>query len=608
MTFPVAILLALTALLAALGFTFTAPPLWSSEIAHDCYQVGLFPDQCNQAALAIGTQSSVTFALSGILILLGAHWWSRRHAVKQGGLPPVSVSAAMAGSALLILAHLVGRHFGQLHASRIEEISSYSTFISLENLLWPLLLQIGVIETDMRRRLGVIGLLVCIMALTPYRTALLTILLFGFAVPMAETLWAARREGWPRARLRMAAALGGLALLLSAGALWSVYVDRIMADSPTLQTQIQRMNQLITSEWRRGKQLPENLQSRREALQRTKSVPLVKMTLPPPVQTEMTEAQANQVMSLPPAMRSLAQRVTIPIFQAVELRQLALNGPLPGILDEIANKLRLSDALSLNEFLYQKMYGGGGTGQTTSLYYGEAIAYFPYFPLAWMILAPLMIGFVWVMFRTRLIDAPVLFAVALWRSSVAGLVTILPSLILQSAALAAMVLLGRRLARLPGFEPAINWCRNGAFVSLAVVLGLHAWETQVRNHILNLAIASPRPECWLTSLSAGTPDLNQVMESHGIHSRGYAGGGLSFYRKRPVLSLIQIPEGNRIAESRPELLASLKPLVDCIDGVDLPEPLVVTEWTVPLNGSVPLLITALGLLVASLWRRPRFRA
>ncbi len=608
MNFPVAILMSLCALSAALGFSLAAPPLWSPEIASLCFQSGLDGGQCTRAALSVGLDSTLTFAAAGVLILLADRRWRRHRPVAGGSLPPTAVALAMIATALLLTAHLTARHFGALHASRIEEIAAYSTYISLENLAWPLLLQLCVSERDPRRRLGLIGLLTGIMALTPYRAVLLTIALFGLILPMIAEI---RRQrcadgGWRR--FRLATLQGGLCLLLMAGALWSVYIDRIAADSPLLQDEIQHMNRTIASSWNRNPALAGELQSRRAALgrlhrrrHRRPDQPRDDTAAPPPV-VQLPAQDIQTLTTLPAPLRRLAQRVTTPLFQAVTLDSLGRQQPLPDILDEILGKFRLSKRLTLNEFLYQKLYGGHGTGQTTALYYGEAIAYCPRFPLFWMILAPALVGLAWIVLRSRLIDAPVLFAVALWRSSTAGLVTILPSLVLQAGTLAAMAWCGRRPAP-PWLRRLIGPVLNGVMALLILGLAFNCWETQTRRQIWNVAIAAPRPECWLTSLNDGVPDLDAALRRQGLLSRSYAGGGLSFFHKLPVLSLVQIPEGSPRLAQDGAVLAAMTSLVDCLPGTPPTPPTVLTSWTVPLNGSVPLQLLALTLLAAAF--RPR---
>lgn len=600
----VALLLTLAFLAVAAGFTLTSPSLWSPEIASDCFNIGLDPGQCTEAALRVGLYSSTTFALAGILCLAAERWWRKRHAPLSITLPPAAVSMVMAASALVITAHLLARHFGQEHASRIADISDYSTFISLENLLWPLLVQMSVLETRVRERLGLIGLLTAIMSLTPYRTALVTIMLFAFAIPIIEDLWRGVRTDWSKQRLGRLALLGGLAVLLSAGTLWSVYIDRIASENPLLESEILRMNRMITQEWSRDSAKTLALQTRRIPT-KTRTPRVAQPNDTPKPSMELSEEEASRLTVLPRPVRKLAQRVVTPLFQAAALEQLGRSQPLPSILDEIKRKFRLSSSLSLNEYLYQKLYGGYGTGQTTALYYGEAIAYFPSMPLLWMVGGPLFIGLCWIWLRSKIIDAPTLFAVALWRSSMAGLVTILPALLIQAGILTAMAASARYQVPFKGGARFVEIIKRSCLVILTLTLFFQARESQIRDNTWNLAIASPRPDCWLTSLNDYLPEIDQGLRQQGIRVHSAVGGSLLFFQNRPVLAMAQIPDGMRAKAWRPMVEASLKPLLECAPGLEQQAPMIVSDWVVPMNGSLPLYILAALLLLACLfpWRR-----
>ena len=142
--------------------------------------------------------------------------------------------------------------------------------------------------------------------------------------------------------------------------------------------------------------------------------------------------------------QTLKQRIAIPLFQAHLAERLSAFTPLPDMAQEIQRKLRLTDEPSLNEFLFRRIYGAGYFGETTSLFYGEALANSRSHPLVWATLAPLLLVWSWAALRHRGFDAGVLFGLALWRGSLGGLATVLPALVLQLCALLTIHLLQSR--------------------------------------------------------------------------------------------------------------------------------------------------------------------
>src|SRR5205085_12238599 len=104
-----------------------------------------------------------------------------------------------------------------------------------------------------------------------------------------------------------------------------------------------------------------------------------------------------------------------PLYQAAMLEKVAQSQELPTILDEWMRKFRLSGAPTLNEVIYKIDYGGQGVGQATVLYYGEAIAYFPALPLAWMIGMPLALVAAWLALARRGFAVSTVCGIALWR-------------------------------------------------------------------------------------------------------------------------------------------------------------------------------------------------
>jgi len=152
--------------------------------------------------------------------------------------------------------------------------------------------------------------------------------------------------------------------------------------------------------------------------------------------------------------QTLRERVASPLFQAHLAERLSAFTPLPDMGQEVRRKLRLTSEPNLNEFLYRRIYGDDYFGETTSLFYGEALANSSSYPLVWAALAPLLLIWGWVVLRRRGFDAGVLFGLALWRGSLGGLATVLPALALQLSALLAIYLLQSRARRTERSAPA----------------------------------------------------------------------------------------------------------------------------------------------------------
>ncbi|HEU5018863.1 MAG TPA: O-antigen ligase family protein [Pseudolabrys sp.] len=114
----------------------------------------------------------------------------------QGVLIVTAVAAGICGTHVLSANALV---------PRIVAIGSEGTWISLENLLWPLLLQLFVLTSDIRSRLLAGATLLLIAALSPFRGVVFAIVLFG-AVPLLVSM---TRRNWLYLII-IGAALGGV--------------------------------------------------------------------------------------------------------------------------------------------------------------------------------------------------------------------------------------------------------------------------------------------------------------------------------------------------------------------------------------------------------------
>ena len=133
------------------------------------------------------------------------------------------------------VAHLTLRELGPAYSSRVDELYRFTTFTSLETLLWPLLLQLALIEQDIRLKSAIVSLLLLIAILTPFRTASLSIFVFGFVLPLIISLGNAYRAAWNSTSLKAAASKAALASIAAIGFLWGATLDtqtRVLSASP----------------------------------------------------------------------------------------------------------------------------------------------------------------------------------------------------------------------------------------------------------------------------------------------------------------------------------------------------------------------------------------
>jgi hypothetical protein len=503
------------------------------------------------------------------------------------------------------------QHLGPAQASRLDEIVRYAATTSLENLLWPLLLQLFVTQVGSRERLATLAVLMTIMAQTPYRMVLLTIIVFGFVLPLLADLWTAFAARWPRERVARCAIHAGLAALVSACALWSGYAASLSRDLGQVQEDVGKWwDQQEAPAQSPGDAKPAVPAVDAPAAATVRdAVPDAEPGREPPARPEAAETPPERP-PLGSGTLALLQRMVHPLYQAAILEHLAGVGPVPSLMDELRRKFRLSDKPALNEFLYAKLYEGHGVGQTTSLYYGEAVAYFPRLPFVWMVGAPLLMVLVWLGLRRAAVDAGTLFGVALWRSSFAGAVTILPALAIQTLAIAAMAVLGAHWSKAPGLRRWFALPCNATFLTLALLLlvaqGVAAIEGISRNTILIAAIAPPAKSCELREWRAIPARIDRELAGRGldvVSALWDDDKSSAPNRERPML--VQIPQGPRAAALMPAVLASLQSVVSC-DGGSGPPPILAAERYVDRKGNLPLELLALaclGLFLVTMARR-----
>lgn len=276
---------------------------------------------------------------------------------------------------VVFAAHTIWSAMSDVQLSRIGTITQQSNFFSLENLIWPLLLQLMNSSKTIKYKFLYFALLLPIVSLSPYRGVLFAVLLFGFALPIFAMLASSGVVKPPRRSFMW----GGAALLVVALLLFSIYSDTNGRNPEKAQGHIQKQTQ-----------------------------------------------------------HKLEQRLTYPLFQAYLAERVAVYEPLPTVWDEILIKLRLGHGQNLNEYLYGKIYGVGSSGETTSLYYGEASANGMSAPLLWIVVGPLLLVFIWLYMRYLGYEVGTLVSIAIWRGSLGGVATVIPALIIQIIAVVAV--------------------------------------------------------------------------------------------------------------------------------------------------------------------------
>ncbi len=593
------------ALLATAGAWVAAAALPVSDFKMlwgTCESDGVELLACSAAATRIGLISTATLAVAAVLALVATLVLHRRRRSTVCLGPDIEIDPALSWTVLtagmlIVLGHHLAWHYGTARIGRDTEVADYITFISLESLAWPFLLQILVLERRHGMRLQILAVLVAMMALSPFRAELMAILAFGLVLPLAGEWWPLRAEGWPRRRLVRAAAWGGMALALAVCAVWSG-LGRTDGNDILTQAEIQPLGVALSAEWDVSLAPPllplsEEPRPLKFTMERQAPGYPEKQVLPPPLERPAT------------GLHSLLQRLAAPVYQAASLDRRG-GDELPTLMDEIRSKFRLGGAPTLNQFLFHRLMPHGDAGQTTTLYYGEAAAYFAAHPVLWMIVAPFGLFLVWLALRAAGFDAQTLFGVALWRSSLAGAITILPSLAIQLLAFVGLKALNRRFVTMDR-RLIYSDRRKARFLFLAVAALLltaecvTAWNSTARNSLWRVALAAPRRDCFFEKLEPNMTVVDEALARRGLNVRSDIGeNGLLFYRDQPILILIDVPDGGHASALRDDVRTAFLPFVSCTRKFFDTPPVIIADWRVPTRTTLPLEAFAIGLLAASL--------
>jgi hypothetical protein len=342
-----------------------------------CRAAGLDLESCRGAAQSVGWLSLASLiAVCFVAYALDRTWRSQpsRRYPLDATMPQALLLAFLLALAVVVILHNLER-VRLVDPVDVRIPPHESTFISLENLAWPVLLQLFLWTRICALKATIIAFLSAVIALSPFRAVLFAALYFGAAIPLVS--WLCARP--PQARGSPRLALAGLALTIAALALGIVY-----------QTQTRRL--------------------------------------------QAVDAGAD--LSLHPAglIDALASRTMTPLFQAELAARMVAAQPsgVPTFADTVASKFSRDDVLNLNRWLYGTLYQANTEGQTTSMLFGEAVANSSQWPGYWLFSAPLLLILVYIVLRNML-DIQVLVAVALWRGAMGGLFDVLPALVLQLA-------------------------------------------------------------------------------------------------------------------------------------------------------------------------------
>jgi hypothetical protein len=276
----------------------------------------------------------------------------------------------------------------------MELLTAGGAAVSLGNLVWPLFVQFSIECPTSRSRIFFWGLLSVVVAASPFRGVLFSVIVFAGIVPAA--LYFARQvaiHGWTSPQVRP------IAIVI-------VVTASLMFVGLAYQTYSRKSDMSL-----RGGALVQIAQK-------------------------------------------LGQRVAIPLYQGVLAQHYALDPRVPSLPREILSKLHLASPANINKFLYAETHHGVDYGETTSLFYGEAALRTNSPPIVWSFCAILSLFLLWAGLRVLGYDVGALVGIAIWRASLSGLTSIVPSLAIQVILYICIYWLVNRCASSPPFGKA----------------------------------------------------------------------------------------------------------------------------------------------------------
>jgi hypothetical protein len=368
------------------------PGLGGSLFARYCEAAGLLSVPCQTSATIIAAEAfAATLLVAAVTV--GFVQKSRRDGSVPPAIEPFEASRdlmtlLLAATAAVLIAHNIYHAPTGSRGYRVEE----SAFVSIESLAWPLFLQLIFWTQQLRCRGLLASFLLAIVAISPFRNALFSIIYFAVLVPSAGILIVNKTSS------RRTKAFG---------VAWIAVLVLLIATSVVYQT---------------GRRIASN-------------------------PAEPARVQVAKVEE------ALTFRAFAPFFGAVFVDYLAHAGrPLPNFFESITEKFRVTT--NLNEYAYKKLFGGDIPYQETTLYYGEAVVNARISPIFWQFAAPLALVLAYFLLRP-ICDVSILIAIALWRGAMGGLFDIVTALVLQVGFCLLLALLQRRSRGYPASAQAI---------------------------------------------------------------------------------------------------------------------------------------------------------
>lgn len=558
--------MAAAAMLVSLVITFALPLGDFPEIVLACRNTGLTGQVCQGTAIAAGLASIVGFGALVVSLPFLSRLTSRVDDIR---IHPLLANLAVVAGIALIASHLAAIHNAPAYASRTAEIDRFSIYISAENLLWPLLVQLLLLERSPRLRAAIRAVLLAVVLLSPYRSVALAVIVFAFVLPVVTAFANPRTEAagaW--APMRRAPDLAALVLVTAV-----VFVHG-------------------------------SIDSEQRALSASQIAAPAPTSLPP----TPGAPQIGSPRKLGTVER-LEQRLAYPLYQGAIAGHLAGTLPLPSIADEFARKFRFSDRPNLNEFVYRQIYPNqpAHAGETTSLYYGEGAAYFAS-PVMWALFGPLLLAGVWILLSRAGIDATAILAIQTWRSSFSGLVTILPALALQLLTISALFLVSRMLFRIDKRARSITqmsaWFLTAAVFALLALQGYMTVAEFERGSIAFVEFA-PSAGCRFVPGQEvkAQRDADRLLGDRGLNVRSLVSVST------PDRMAFVLPHAGQVADMTETLAGELAAYTQCEAGTT-PRAIFTSARSIRSFGLLALGFAVVGyllvsgcLLLQSLWRR-----
>jgi hypothetical protein len=334
------------------------------DIMDICRVLDETTEQCTSSAIDAGWIGCLSAVILLVLLILTY----RR-------FPPSTMAAKVGSRAFVALAPLVTLIVGFIYWAEIfsSHSAARAAALSLDNLIWPLCLQLANNAITTRWRILFLSLLAPLVAVSPFRGVILAVAIFGIALPVVEREIAHIRSNGFRSRR---AAIYLSLLLIGVGGMTA----QLVVDTQKRPTSLRVGGGII-----------------------------------------------------PQLVEKLGQRVAMPLYQAHLAQAHDLDQQLPSISDELLTKLRLRRAVGINGYLYAMLHDPMSYGETTSLYFGEAALRTIAPPLIWCVVAPFMLILLWALLRRFGYATATLIGIAIWRGSLGGIVAIVPALTFQLA-------------------------------------------------------------------------------------------------------------------------------------------------------------------------------